>query len=310
MSGSSCCARSVATRARTRSSSAHTRRSHSEWRTSSPATLPTPRTPSRTRWSRPGARSAASAPASRCGRGSSGSSRTRPATAAAPPAGASALALAARHATLGGGGPLPRGRRCSTRPSASDCSPRSEELPGGGARGARLPLPARALRGGDRGGARRRARHRQVAHGAGARPAEGGVWTSSVSSARLRRSSGRRRPQLALALEPRRRTAAGRSRRSHSRSRRSRLRFAVPQSRGAILRFFHLGADTIEFVDTLPPADERPLDAGLGAPVSLADARALGADAAAAAARPAADALSRAARSSRSSSATAAGSCS
>ena len=29
--------------------------------------------------------------------------------------------------------------------------------------------------------------------------------------------------------------------------------FAVPQSRGAILRFFHIGADKIQFVDTLPP---------------------------------------------------------
>ena len=83
-------------------------------------------------------------------------------------------------------------------------------------------------------------------------------------------------PELRLVLEPRRR-----------RSRRPLLiavalalvalaaAFAVPQSRGAILRFLHLGGDTIEFVDTLPPAEERPLTAGLGPVVSLAKARAL-----------------------------------
>jgi hypothetical protein len=51
--------------------------------------------------------------------------------------------------------------------------------------------------------------------------------------------------------------------------------FAVPQSRGAILRFFHIGADTIQFVDTLPPAQQRSLDAGLGYPTTLARARVL-----------------------------------
>jgi hypothetical protein len=50
--------------------------------------------------------------------------------------------------------------------------------------------------------------------------------------------------------------------------------FAVPQSRGAILRFLHLGGESIEFVETLPPAGTRPLDAGLGSPVSEAQARA------------------------------------
>jgi hypothetical protein len=50
--------------------------------------------------------------------------------------------------------------------------------------------------------------------------------------------------------------------------------FAVPQSRGAILRFFDIGADRIQFVGTLPRAETRPLDAGLGAPVTLAEARA------------------------------------
>jgi hypothetical protein len=49
---------------------------------------------------------------------------------------------------------------------------------------------------------------------------------------------------------------------------------AVPQSRGAIFRFFGIGADTVQFVATLPPAAERPLDAGLGAPVTPAAARA------------------------------------
>ena len=51
--------------------------------------------------------------------------------------------------------------------------------------------------------------------------------------------------------------------------------FAVPQSRGAILRFFHIGADKIEFVDTLPPAQQGSLDAGLGAPTTLVNAQRL-----------------------------------
>ncbi|HVS84837.1 MAG TPA: hypothetical protein VHD91_04335 [Gaiellaceae bacterium] len=48
--------------------------------------------------------------------------------------------------------------------------------------------------------------------------------------------------------------------------------FAVPDSRGAILRFLHLGGVTIERVRTLPPAEERPLATTLGEPVSEADA--------------------------------------
>jgi hypothetical protein len=48
--------------------------------------------------------------------------------------------------------------------------------------------------------------------------------------------------------------------------------FAVPQSRGAILRFFHLGGVTIVQVETLPPAVERPLAAGLGPQVSGGEA--------------------------------------
>jgi hypothetical protein len=44
--------------------------------------------------------------------------------------------------------------------------------------------------------------------------------------------------------------------------------FAVPQSRGAILRFLDLGGVTIEHVDRLPAAEERPLGADLGPVVS------------------------------------------
>jgi hypothetical protein len=51
--------------------------------------------------------------------------------------------------------------------------------------------------------------------------------------------------------------------------------FAVPQSRGAILRFLHLGAATIQFVDTLPEAEEAPLSSHLGSTLSESDARAL-----------------------------------
>jgi len=46
------------------------------------------------------------------------------------------------------------------------------------------------------------------------------------------------------------------------------IAFAVPPARSAILRFFHLGAATVEQVDTLPPAQQRPLVSGLGAPLS------------------------------------------
>lgn len=51
---------------------------------------------------------------------------------------------------------------------------------------------------------------------------------------------------------------------------------AVPTARSSILRFFHLGAATIERVETLPPARERPLTAGLGPalPLRAAEARA------------------------------------
>lgn len=51
--------------------------------------------------------------------------------------------------------------------------------------------------------------------------------------------------------------------------------FAVPQSRGAILRFFHVGGERIERVRTLPSAEERSLRASLGSPISAAEAAAL-----------------------------------
>lgn len=51
--------------------------------------------------------------------------------------------------------------------------------------------------------------------------------------------------------------------------------FAVPQSRGAILRFLHIGGETIERVQTLPPAQERPLRDSLGVPITSAAARTL-----------------------------------
>jgi hypothetical protein len=51
--------------------------------------------------------------------------------------------------------------------------------------------------------------------------------------------------------------------------------FAVPQSRGAILRFLHLGAVSVRQVDTLPRARPESLRASLGAPVAPAAAAAL-----------------------------------
>ena len=40
--------------------------------------------------------------------------------------------------------------------------------------------------------------------------------------------------------------------------------FAVPDARSAILHFFHVGSATVERVETLPPAQRRPLVSGLG----------------------------------------------
>ena len=48
---------------------------------------------------------------------------------------------------------------------------------------------------------------------------------------------------------------------------------AVPQSRASILHFFDIGRVHVRVVDTLPPAQERPLTAGLGERVSLQEAR-------------------------------------
>ena len=42
---------------------------------------------------------------------------------------------------------------------------------------------------------------------------------------------------------------------------------AVPSARTAILDFLRVGSATVERVETLPPAEERPLTAGLGRPV-------------------------------------------
>src|SRR6266550_5924996 len=50
------------------------------------------------------------------------------------------------------------------------------------------------------------------------------------------------------------------------------IALAVPPARSAILRFFHIGAVTIERVDTLPAARERSLVAGLGSTLSFRDA--------------------------------------
>src|SRR5256885_4020144 len=46
------------------------------------------------------------------------------------------------------------------------------------------------------------------------------------------------------------------------------IAMAVPQARGAILRFFHIGSVTVERVETLPPAQQRPLATGLGPALS------------------------------------------
>jgi hypothetical protein len=46
------------------------------------------------------------------------------------------------------------------------------------------------------------------------------------------------------------------------------IAMAVPQARSAILRFFHIGAATVERVETLPRAEQRPLTTGLGPALS------------------------------------------
>src|SRR4029450_11174176 len=47
---------------------------------------------------------------------------------------------------------------------------------------------------------------------------------------------------------------------------------AVPQARSAILDFFHIGSVTIQRVETLPPAEERPLAQGLGPGITRREA--------------------------------------
>lgn len=51
--------------------------------------------------------------------------------------------------------------------------------------------------------------------------------------------------------------------------------FAVPPARTAILRFFHIGSETVERVQVLPPAERRSPVEGLRGPMSLADAKRL-----------------------------------
>ena len=92
----------------------------------------------------------------------------------------------------------------------------------------------------------------------GVAPPRGIAWRRHVA---LRHAPGRRPLVLAVALLL---VALGAA-------------FAVPESRGAILRFLHLGGVTIERVDQLPPAQERPLGADIGRIVSRRVAqRALG----------------------------------
>jgi len=50
------------------------------------------------------------------------------------------------------------------------------------------------------------------------------------------------------------------------------IAMAVPDARSAILRFFHIGAVTVEQVETLPDARQRPLTAGLGPALSRSEA--------------------------------------
>jgi hypothetical protein len=50
------------------------------------------------------------------------------------------------------------------------------------------------------------------------------------------------------------------------------IAMAVPDARSAILRFFHIGGVTVERVETLPAAQERPLTSGLGQPLSRREA--------------------------------------
>jgi hypothetical protein len=81
--------------------------------------------------------------------------------------------------------------------------------------------------------------------------------TPSLRPALAPRRRDLRRPALAAAVAVVALTAA----------------FAAPHSRGAILRFLHLGAASIHFVDTLPAAQEMTLASTLGPAVAEPDAR-------------------------------------
>jgi hypothetical protein len=52
------------------------------------------------------------------------------------------------------------------------------------------------------------------------------------------------------------------------------IALSVPSARSAFLRVLHLGGATVERVDVLPPAQERPLAAGLGPVAGPAEVRA------------------------------------
>ena len=52
------------------------------------------------------------------------------------------------------------------------------------------------------------------------------------------------------------------------------IALSVPSARSAFLRVLHLGGATVERVDVLPPAQERPLAAGLGPIAGPAEVRA------------------------------------
>src|SRR5207249_3599125 len=130
----------------------------------------------------------------------------------------------------------------------------------------RVPVLPRALGGGDGGGAGCPARNGQVADGTGARAsARGGrrvslerdlralaaelEWPDTPALAPLELGRRRNLRPLVLALAVLVLALA--------------VAFAVPPARSAILRFLHLRGVSVERVETLPPAEERPLVAGL-----------------------------------------------
>src|SRR5205823_10953262 len=138
----------------------------------------------------------------------------------------------------------------------------------------RLPVPPRPLGGRDRGGARRAARHGQVADGPrpGA-PAHGGGGVNLEQELRAVPIAWPETPTLRVELAPRGRAwrrplVLGLALVLLALA----IAFAVPPARSAILRFFHLRGVTIERVDTLPDAAAKSLEAGLGPPPAPHDA--------------------------------------